>query len=218
MKLDVETGGLSPPLFPFIAVISNAQAGLNEEWQQEASLKFAVSQSFLRPDEPFVLHVAGQPLLAQERKELTRNIRRCIARTRHPESAARLLARAVQRVALRNAAVGANVMCVPIRRSTAGVRISDELGLTIPVGENALNEIRVFQHAHHDLKPGLGIYLPAPGTPFAYFGPSYVDDKIQLAGMVVAPADQYDSIVTKMDRWTRGAALPKRGPVNRFTA
>jgi hypothetical protein len=107
-------------LHPFLAVVSNAQ-DLREEWRPEADQQFSVKIGYLYEDEgeQFILHAAGQSFTGADRIMLARAIGRSLSRISHPQSIARLLARAVRGVAARNQYVGPNVMCTMVRRDEA---------------------------------------------------------------------------------------------------
>lgn len=96
--------------------MSNAQ-DLAEEWRPEADQDFTVYMRYLGYEEKFILHAAGQPFTGALRAILERTIRRSLSRINHPESLARLLARAVRTVAANNPLVSSNVMCTLVRRA-----------------------------------------------------------------------------------------------------
>jgi hypothetical protein len=174
-------------LHPFLAVVSNAQ-GLGEEWRPVADRDFTISLGFLPEDQSVLLHAAGQPLLQSIRTALQRDIRRSLARIHHPESLARLLARAVRAVAAENPAVGPNVMCTMVRRGDVGRQTTSvAVGGLVPLVPELQAEASYFRRPTGDDDPIQWIFSPADPTALVNYGPNYACSGIEIKGMIFGP-------------------------------
>jgi hypothetical protein len=183
----------SDGLYPFLAVISNAQ-DLSEAWRPEAAKEFAVHMAIPHEREVFTLHVAGQPLLQRERRDLWRDIRRTLPRISHPEAVARLLTRAIQQVAKRNRAVGADVMNTMIVRENVGHWDGTVAGGLIPIGPSAQTEANYF-HRPQGGQRASWIFCPLDPTQQLHYGPNVACDGIQMKGTIAGPDELVREVV-----------------------
>lgn len=87
---------------PTLSVVTNAQANLSQHWSPRASKRFHALIYVLGEDEGYFLHIAGQRVGTDTENRLHRDIRRVMARTVHPETLGRVLARTVQTIAKGN--------------------------------------------------------------------------------------------------------------------
>ncbi len=177
-------------LHPFLAVISNAQ-GLTEQWCAEADQEFGVHIRFLKQDEPFLLHAAGQPFTGSLRTAVERDIRRSLDRITRPESLARLLARAIRSVAASNPLVGPNVMCTLVRRDKVRSPATMIRGGMVPLTQEVLAEANYFKWPIDGPQKGESpFWIYSPGVPgsFPYYGPNYTCSGFQMKGMRMEPA------------------------------
>ena len=173
-------------LHPFLAVVSNAQ-DLREEWRPVADQQFSVHLAMLHEDQALLLHAAGQPLPQTQRVLLERDLRRCLDRVSHPESVARLLARAVRTVSTGNNLVGPNVMCTMIRRDRAlDNRIV--VGGLVPLLPEVQAEANYFKRGVGGPSgPANWIYSPADASALVHYGPNYACNSLRIAGMIFGP-------------------------------
>lgn len=132
-----------------------------------------------------MLHVAGQPLLTQERIQLERGLRKTLGRVTHPEPIARLLTRAVRQVSARNVTVGPNVMCTMTRR--ANVRDKGNVSLgggLIPIVHGHQSEASYFHRARGGTSgPARWIYSPADSSAADHYGPNYASSVMMMKGV-----------------------------------
>lgn len=174
----------SDELQTFLCVVSNAQ-DLSEAWREEADQEFSVHLGWLPPERSHMLHVAGQPLLTQERVQLERGLRKALGRVTHPEPIARLLTRAVRQVSARNVTVGPNVMCTMTRR--ANVRDKGNISLgggLIPIAPGYQSEASYFHRARGGTSgPARWIYSPADSSAADHYGPNYASSAMMMKGM-----------------------------------
>lgn len=177
-------------LHPFLTVVSNAQT-LTEQWRPEADQEFSVNIGFLNESEPFMLHAAGQPFTGPERIALERTIRRSLNRINHPESLARLLARAVRAVSARNGLVGPNVMCTMVRRDKVLSPTNTFAGGMTPLIPEVQAEANYFKWPHGGPRDGsFTQWIYSPGDPQAlyHYGPNYTCGGLRMAGMQFGPS------------------------------
>ena len=159
-------------LQPFLAVISNAQ-GVTEEWRPLADQDFSSIMRVLQPDEPFILHAAGQRFEGPGRLKLERSIRSSLDRIDHPESIARLLTRAIRVVADRNEYVGPNVMCTMVRHCRALTPPGTFQNGAIPSTPGRPEADYFRWMVDPDSPPGQWIYCPRNRDEFIYNTPNY---------------------------------------------
>lgn len=176
-------------LHPFIAVISNAQTLLSEEWRPESDRDFSVYRVFLDESSSFILHAAGQPFIGNERMALERCIRKNLDRIDHPESLARLLARSVRTVSGRNKKVGPNVMCTIVRRDKVQSPATVFRGGMAPLIPEVRSESNYFKWPHGGPDDDFTQFIFSPGDPNAlyYYGPNYTCNGLRIAGMLFGP-------------------------------
>lgn len=172
-------------LHPFIAVVSNAQ-DLQETWRPLADQEFKSYLAYLPEQGAFLMHVAGQPLIGDERKVLERTIRRCLDRVKHPEPVARILARAVRNVSSRNDRVGPNVMCTIVRRKEVTRKREDMLltGGPVPLVPELEAEAEYFVRMR-STKPSLWIFSPADPANSVHYGPNFACNGIEMKGLIM---------------------------------
>ena len=176
-------------MHPFLAVISNAQ-DLTEQWRPEADQNFSVHMRYLGDEERFILYAAGQPFTGIVRAELEREIRKCLSRIQHPESLARLMARAVRLVAASNPLVGPNVMCTMVRRASVASQTNRFVGGLMPLtAQRVVDEADYFKWVINGPDAGFGQWIYSPGDPQAllHYGPNYTCNGLRLAGMRFGP-------------------------------
>lgn len=159
-------------LYPFIAVISNAQ-GVTEQWRPQADQNFTSTIKFLESEELFLLHAAGQPFEGPERLNLERSIRRSLTKITHPEPIARLLTHAIRAVAARNIRVGTNVMSTMVRRSQALKAPGTFQSGAIPANPGRPEADYFRWLSDPESPPGQWIYCPADREEFIYNIPNY---------------------------------------------
>jgi hypothetical protein len=177
-------------LHPFLAVVSNAQ-DLTEQWRPEADQDFTVHIGFLDERQPFRLHAAGQPFTGPLRTRLVRTIRGSLSRIDHPETLARLLARAVRDVAARNQAVGPNVMCTIVRRNQVRSRSGTFRGGMVPLVGELQVEASYFTWPHDGAAiqdPAQFIYSPYDPQALQCYGPNFACNGIRVMGVQMGPA------------------------------
>lgn len=191
-------------LHPFLGVVSNAQ-NLSETWRPVADQEFTSHFAYLDPAALFTLHVAGQPLLREERVSLERAIRRCLPRVGHPEPVARLLARVIRRVSQRNSAVGPNVMCTFVRRSDAAKWDGTFPSGPIPLVAEVQAEAAYFRRLSEGPRSKY-VFSPADPAHLLYYGPNFACDGIQMTGFLFGPA----SLITSSG--LTGPASPLQPP------
>jgi hypothetical protein len=176
-------------MHPFLAVVSNAQ-DLTEQWRPEADQNFTVHMRYLRDGEPFVLHAAGQPFTGLVRVKLEREIHKCLSRIQHPESLARLMARAVRAVHESNPLVGPNVMCTMVSRANIASHTNRFVGGLMPLtAQRKVDEADYFKWAVNGPDAGYGQWIYSPGDPQAllHYGPNYSCNGLRLTGMRFGP-------------------------------
>ena len=190
--------GLAPSqdsLYPFIAVVSNAQ-NIAEEWADQASRDFVTSFKFMASTALFGLHVSGQTISDAERTGLRRNISECLRRGLSPNSVARHLTRAVRDVAARNSTVGANVMCTIVLRSEALSDLGNISGPAIPLVPELFNEA-VFFRQLPDSQP-MWLFCPASYSDRVHYIPNFACNGLQMTGGVFAPEDMHEAAVEEL--------------------
>jgi hypothetical protein len=176
----------SDELHPFLAVVSNAQ-DLTEQWRPVADQEFATYLRYLDEREPFLLHAAGQPFTGAPRIALERMLRRSLSRVNHPESLARLLARAVRAVAANNPRVGPNVMCTMVRRTKVTTPTGNFTGGLIPLTTRiTAREADYFKWPRGpDADDGQWIYYPSDPTALHHYGPNWTCGGVEAKGVEV---------------------------------
>ena len=180
----------SDELHPFIAVVSNAQT-LSEEWREEADQNFAVNFAFIDEGESFILYAAGVPFAGPARITLERTIHKSLHRIDHPESLARLLARAVREVSFRNRLVGPNVMCTIVRRDKVRSPATVFKGGLAPLIPEVQAEANYFRWPHGGPDDGgftQFIYSPSDPGAVYYYGPNYTCGGLRVTGMLFGPS------------------------------
>lgn len=177
-------------LHPFVAVVSNAQKLLSEEWRPQADRDFSVSRVFLDENSPFILHAAGQPFIGSERMSLERCLRKNLDRIDHPESLARLLTRSVRFVSARNRMVGPNVMCTIVRRDKARTPATVFRGGMAPLTPEVRSEANYFKWPSGGSDDDFTQFIFSPGDPDAvyYYGPNYTCNELRVSGMLFGPS------------------------------
>lgn len=201
---------LAEPVRPFLATVSNAHDDLEGPWLPTPLKGFRVHSRLLADNDTLLLHVAGQPLEHSEEVLLKRSLRRALARTAQPESAMRLMARMVQTVADRNAAVGRNVMCVAVRRSNMSLPKPNEQGETYyfpfqaPIREHAWQESNWFRGGSPDEEQPWGVYLPDLRRPGVVYGPSYLDHQVQVHSPIASWSDLFGPANENLERVRAG--------------
>lgn len=164
-------------------MVSNAQ-DLREEWRPDADQQFTVNIGYLYEGEQFLLHAAGQPFEGTNRITLTRTVRKSLDRIDHPQTIARLLARAIRTVAASNPNVGPNVTCTMVRR--ADVRFpsfSFGGGLVPLVGSGLQAEASYFRWPRDQQDPSQWIYSPGDPEALQHYGPNFTCNGMRVAGM-----------------------------------
>jgi hypothetical protein len=176
----------SDELHPFLAVVSNAQ-DLTEQWRPVADQEFATYLRYLDEGEPFLLHAAGQPFTGTSRIALERMLRRSLGRVNHPESLARLMARAVRAVAANNPRVGPNVMCTMIRRTKVTTPTGSFTGGLIPLTTRIMaREADYFKWPRGpDGEDSQWIYYPSDPTALRHYGPNWTCGGLEAKGVEV---------------------------------
>jgi hypothetical protein len=175
-------------LRPFLAVVSNAQ-DLREEWRSEADQQFAVHIGYLDDRDRFLLHAAGQPFMDAGRITLTRSIRKALERTDHPQTVARLLARAIRTVAASNSYVGPNVMCTMVRRADVLSPAGMFHGAMIPLPGSGLQaEANYFRWPRGQQDSAQWIYSPGDPEALQHYGPNYTCNGLRVASVQFGPS------------------------------
>jgi len=192
-------------LHPFLAVVSNAQ-GIDEVWRAAADRDFSTHIAYFEPNQPFALHVAGQPLGDRERVELEHGIRVCLARNLLPEAVARLLARMIRTVSARNALVGPNVMCSFVHRSLVGRSTIELRSGAIPIIAGLREEASYFRRVGG--REPRWIYSPADAASLVHYGPNVACNGTQMKGMLIGPSH----LVSGPGAGSPGGATTRVGP------
>lgn len=191
---DPRPAGVPPSadgLHPFVAVVSNAQEGLTEQWRDEADREFTVYLAWLAERQPFLLHAAGQPFAGEARAVLERSIRTVLPRIDHAESLARLLARAIREVAKDNRKVGPNVMCTMVRRDKVRSQLVSFRGGMVPLVDALREEASYFRWPRDGPSvddPAQYIYSPGERSATLYYGPNYTCGGMFITGARFGPA------------------------------
>ena len=222
--VDAKSGAQGSRRFPMLSVVSNAQFDLSEEWAPTARTKFEVQRAGVR-DGCWFLHSAGQRIPAVIKRRLNRSLRVAVDRCAHPESAARLIARAVRDVHEVNASVGPSVNVVVIRDL---VRPADANGrvfggpMMVPLGEHLLREANHFRGPAFgaEAEPVNSIFLPHPEFPEVSQGPCQL---LRGGVMILPPIVGPPGATEVADRATRdlranrtvSLALPVKHPRRR---
>jgi hypothetical protein len=155
---------------------------------------------FLADDKPFILHAAGQPFTGTERVILERTIRKSLDRINHPESLARLLARAVRAVSFRNELVGPNVMCTIVRRDKVRSPSTVFTGGMMPLTPEVQAEANYFKWPHGGPDDGSFtqfIYSPSDPQATYHYGPNYTCGELRVTGVLFGPAPLPDNLLRK---------------------
>ena len=172
-------------MHPFLAVVSNAQ-DLREEWRPEADQDFSVKIGYLHEDEPFLLHAAGQPFEGTIRAMLTRTIRKSLDRMDHPQTIARLLARAIRAVAATNRYVGPNVMCAMVRREDVRSPTGSFPGGMVPLASSGLQEeASYFRWPRGQKDSSQWIYSPGDPEALLHYGPNFTCGEVRWTGLLM---------------------------------
>lgn len=189
-------------LHPSIAVVSNAQ-GISEKWRDVADREFSVNIMSLEQDREFGLHAAGVPFGGSTRKELHRAIRRCIARSAHPETVARLLARAIREVSQEDRRVGPNVMCTLVHRERVLQSPIEYHSGAIPASQSQKH--RPEADYFRILRDNYAQYIYSPGNPadLVYYGPNWTANGLMIQGPIFGPTELVSRLAQDLNRRRR---------------
>jgi hypothetical protein len=181
-------------LHAFVHKVSNAERP-DGTWNVHAADTFHDSLQWLG-DRRGYLTWSGASLRASEKIKMSREVRRCLARTHDPESAARLLARQVREVHERQersgigaaATVGKSVMCALVTRPEVrfpGGDLFIESNL-VPVDGSRIEEESLFRAIPNRKSPRY-IYYPRDALQLVHYGPNWVLPDLAIKGLRLGP-------------------------------
>lgn len=186
-------------LHPSIAIVSNAQ-GLSEEWRDTADREFSINIMSLEQDQKFGLHAAGVPFEGTTRTRLHRDVRRCIARSEHPETVARLLARAIREVSHRDRRVGPNIMCTLVHRDHARQPSTEYNSGAFPVSGSESHPPEADYFRILKDKYAQFIYSPGNLEDLVFYGPNWTANGLMIQGPVFGPTELVSKFEQNLNR------------------